>query len=119
MSADDSRFSRLEELLELAIDLQGSFAGVSLDDVMGRFGVSRRTATRMLGSVRRAVGAPGLLISQFNGEAAGQTVPHVHFHIIPRFPGLKLKAHAREKGDSDRLEQIAARIMGELDAQRG
>ncbi|HPG26539.1 MAG: WYL domain-containing protein [Spirochaetaceae bacterium] len=56
MSADDSRFSRLEELLELAIDLQGSFAGVSLDDVMTRFGVSRRTATRMLGSVRRAVG---------------------------------------------------------------
>ncbi|MCB1895747.1 MAG: HIT family protein [Zoogloeaceae bacterium] len=77
------------------------------------------TTKRVAAAVRRAVGAPGLLISQFNGEAAGQTVAHVHFHIIPRFPGLKLKAHAREKGDPDRLEQIAARIMGELDAQRG
>ncbi|MCB1917780.1 MAG: HIT family protein [Rhodocyclaceae bacterium] len=76
------------------------------------------TTKRVAAAVRRAVGAPGLLISQFNGEAAGQTVPHVHFHIIPRFPGLKLKAHGREKGDPDRLEQIAARIMSEVDAQR-
>lgn len=56
MSDDDLRFSRLEELLELALDLQGSFSGVTLDDIMSRFEVSRRTATRMLSSVRRAVG---------------------------------------------------------------
>lgn len=77
------------------------------------------TTRRVAAAVQRAVGAPGLLISQFNGEAAGQTVPHVHFHIIPRFPGLKLKAHGREKGDPDRLEQIAARVMSELDVARG
>lgn len=56
MSEDDLRFSRLEELLELALDLQGSLSGVTLDDIMSRFDVSRRTATRMLTSVRRAVG---------------------------------------------------------------
>jgi len=56
MAEDDLRFSRLEELLELALDLQGSLSGVTLDDIMSRFDVSRRTATRMLGSVRRAVG---------------------------------------------------------------
>jgi len=77
-----------------------------------------QTVRRVAAAVQRAVGAPGLLISQLNGEAAGQTVPHVHFHIIPRFPGLKLKAHGRERGDPDRLEQIAARIMTELDAAR-
>ncbi|MCB1955713.1 MAG: HIT family protein [Rhodocyclaceae bacterium] len=77
--------------------------------------VTRRVAA----AIQRAVGAPGLLISQFNGEAAGQTVPHVHFHIIPRFPGLKLKPHGREKADPDRLDQIAARITGELMAARG
>lgn len=63
MAADDLRFARLEQLLELALDLQGSFAGISLDDVMSRHGVSRRTATRMLTAVRRAVGE-----SQFESE---------------------------------------------------
>jgi predicted DNA-binding transcriptional regulator YafY len=56
MATDDLRFSRLEELLEIALDLQGSLSGRTLDDIMSRYGVSRRTATRMLGSVRRAVG---------------------------------------------------------------
>ncbi len=77
-----------------------------------------QTVRRVAAAVQRAVGAPGLLISQLNGEAAGQTVLHVHFHIIPRFPSLKLKPHGRERGDPDRLEQIAARIMTELDAAR-
>lgn len=76
------------------------------------------TVQRVAGAVQRAVGAPGLLISQLNGAAAGQTVAHVHFHVIPRFPGIKLRAHARERCDPDRLDQIAARIVGELDAQR-
>ena len=74
------------------------------------------TTRRVAAAVQRAVGAPGLLISQFNGEAAGQTVPHVHFHIIPRFPGLKLKSHGRERGDPDHLEQLAARVIAELQA---
>jgi len=63
MPADDLRFGRLEQLLELALDLQGSFAGIALDDVMSRYGVSRRTATRMLTAVRRAVGE-----AQFESE---------------------------------------------------
>jgi predicted DNA-binding transcriptional regulator YafY len=56
MGRDDLRFARLEELLQIAIDLQGSLSGLTLDDIMTRYAVSRRTATRMLGSVRRAVG---------------------------------------------------------------
>lgn len=56
MPADDARFARLEQLIEIALDLQGSLRGVGLDDVMTRYGVSRRTATRMLASVRRAIG---------------------------------------------------------------
>ncbi len=63
MPNDDLRFGRLEQLLELALDLQGSFGGVALDDVMTRYAVSRRTATRMLTAVRRAVGE-----AQFESE---------------------------------------------------
>ena len=53
MPEDDLRFGRLEQRLGLALDLQGSLAGITLDDVMSRFDVSRRTATRMLTAVRR------------------------------------------------------------------
>jgi histidine triad (HIT) family protein len=35
--------------------------------------------------VREAFQPDGVVISQFNGAAAGQTVPHIHFHIVPRY----------------------------------
>jgi len=56
VSADDARYLQLERLLELALQLQGSLSGCSIDDVVARFEVSRRTATRMLTAVRRALG---------------------------------------------------------------
>jgi histidine triad (HIT) family protein len=37
--------------------------------------------------VRRAVEAAGTTIGINNGDATGQTVPHVHVHIVPRWPG--------------------------------
>jgi len=37
--------------------------------------------------IKDAVGADGVLIQQFNGAAAGQTVFHLHVHVIPRRPG--------------------------------
>ena len=37
--------------------------------------------------VRRSVDAVGTTIGINNGEATGQTVPHVHVHIVPRWPG--------------------------------
>ena len=45
-----------------------------------------------------------------NGPAAGQTVFHMHFHILPRFEGLELKFHAREMEDFDLLEAHAEKI---------
>ena len=45
-----------------------------------------RAVTALAGPVRRAVGAAGSTIGINNGEATGQTVPHVHVHIVPRWP---------------------------------
>ncbi len=45
-----------------------------------------------------------------DGAAAGQTVPHVHFHVIPRRPGELLRLHATVKADPAHLSANAERI---------
>jgi len=69
-----------------------------------------RTTQRVAAAVKRAFEAPGILIVQTNGAAAGQSVPHVHFHVIPRRPGEALQMHAAKAADPGRLEQHAERI---------
>ena len=46
-----------------------------------------RTVVRLAGPVRAALGAAGTTIGINNGEATGQTIPHVHVHIVPRSEG--------------------------------
>ncbi len=45
-----------------------------------------RTVVRLAGPVRTALEAAGTTIGINNGEATGQTIPHVHVHIVPRWP---------------------------------
>ena len=58
-----------------------------------------RLTQRIARAVKTAMDVPGLLIAQTNGAAAGQTVPHLHFHIIPRRPGDPLLLHASTLAD--------------------
>src|SRR5262245_15695491 len=46
-----------------------------------------RLVRRLADPVRTAVGAAGTTIGVNNGEGSGQTLPHVHVHIVPRWPG--------------------------------
>ena len=69
-----------------------------------------RTVKRVAAAVREALNPDGMLIAQFNGAAAGQTVPHVHFHVIPRWEGVELRLHARDIADAAALESVAQRI---------
>jgi len=73
-----------------------------------------RTVQIMSRAVQVAMDAPGLLIAQLNGSAAGQTVPHIHMHILPRHDGLELAFHAREPADPSELEEIAKKIRAAL-----
>ena len=50
------------------------------------------------------------MLAQLNGAAAGQTVFHIHFHIIPALSGIDLKLHARDKADFEKLKALAAKI---------
>ncbi|UDG82627.1 HIT family protein [Candidatus Vallotia cooleyia] len=69
---------------------------------------------RVATAVRDALKPGGILVAQFNGEAAGQTVPHVHFHIIPRHAGKELRLHARVVTTIDKIEAVAQRIRAKL-----
>jgi histidine triad (HIT) family protein len=64
--------------------------------------------------IKEAVGAEGVLIQQFNGAAAGQTVFHLHVHIIPRKEGEALKPHAGKMEDQAVLAKTAEKIRAEL-----
>lgn len=45
-----------------------------------------QTVQVVAGRVTHALGAPALNVGFNDGRAAGQAVPHLHFHLIPRFP---------------------------------
>jgi histidine triad (HIT) family protein len=59
----------------------------------------------------------GVQIAQFNGAPAGQTVYHIHVHIIPRWDGAAPEAHGRGKADPQELEALQARLVKRVDAQ--
>jgi histidine triad (HIT) family protein len=66
-------------------------------------------------AVERALIPDGIVISQFNGAPAGQTIFHLHFHILPRFEGKPIGAHASGKqADMAELEKLATKIRSEL-----
>lgn len=53
----------------------------------------------------------GVQVAQFNGAPAGQTVYHIHMHVIPRFSGDNLDAHASGKAEPAELEKLQARLV--------
>lgn len=66
---------------------------------------------RVARAVRAALKPDGLVITQFNGQPAGQTVFHLHFHIIPRWDGVALGRHAGGgMADPAELKELAAQI---------
>jgi histidine triad (HIT) family protein len=73
------------------------------------------TTQRVARAVKKAFDAPGIMIAQLNGRGAGQSVFHIHFHIVPRYEGIDLRFHAREMADPRLLAEHAARIRASLD----
>ena len=69
---------------------------------------------RVARAVRAALNPDGLMISQFNGAPAGQTVFHLHVHIIPRWDGVALGRHAQGMADMEELKALAAEIAAEI-----
>jgi histidine triad (HIT) family protein len=72
------------------------------------------TVQRIARAVDKALHPGGILLKQYNREAAGQSVFHVHFHILPRWDGVALAPHGKVMVEADKLEPIAARIRSAL-----
>ncbi len=71
-----------------------------------------RTAARIAVAVRNALNPAGLSLVQANGTAAGQTVWHLHVHVLPRRDGdgLMLNWPRTGSADSARIAELADRI---------
>lgn len=85
---------------------------IAPDDLAVVAAAVQRTAR----AVTRALAPEGFSIMQFNGEAGGQTVFHLHFHIIPRWADRPMKGHGHAPlADVETLKALAGRIAAELD----
>lgn len=70
---------------------------------------------RVAKAVRAALNPDGIVVTQFNGAPAGQTIYHLHFHIIPRWNGVELGRHASGgMADMDELKALAAQIAAKI-----
>ena len=66
---------------------------------------------KVAAAVLEATGAQGFNVMQNNRLAAGQTVFHIHWHIIPRFEGDGLDMWAQGKyADGAAMQQMAAKV---------
>ena len=66
-------------------------------------------------AVKNGLAPDGMRIVQFNGAPAGQTVYHLHFHVIPAYEGVPLGRHASSGPEAmETLEATAAKIRAAL-----
>ncbi|PTE11975.1 HIT family protein [Mesorhizobium helmanticense] len=65
-------------------------------------------------AVKKTFGADGVTVMQFNEPASGQTVYHLHVHIIPRFEGVPLKPHSGQMEKPEILAENAGKIRAAL-----
>jgi histidine triad (HIT) family protein len=70
---------------------------------------------RVARAVKQAFGADGVTVVQFNEPASGQTVFHLHFHIIPRHEGVPLMPHSRAMEKPEVLAAHAEKIRKALE----
>jgi histidine triad (HIT) family protein len=70
---------------------------------------------RVTRAVRAALNPDGIVVTQFNGAPAGQTIYHLHFHIIPRWTGVDMSRHAGgAMADPAELKALAEQIAAKI-----
>lgn len=85
-----------------------------LDTPAASVAAAMTVVQRLAQAAPQAFGCPGVMVAQFNGAAAGQTVFHLHFHVIPRWPDRPYSAHAQRKADPVDLTTQATKLQTAL-----
>lgn len=67
------------------------------------------TVQKVMSAQKFTLGVKGIVLMQLNGKEAGQTVPHLHFHLIPEHLA-NLKGHSSEMGDMEQIKALAEKI---------
>ncbi|HEX4178216.1 MAG TPA: HIT family protein [Rhizomicrobium sp.] len=83
---------------------------LSADGLTAMMATTRKVAR----AVDKALGPDGIQLRQYNRAPAGQSIFHVHFHILPIREGVGLAPHGKVMVDAAKLEPIAAKIRSEL-----
>ena len=60
-------------------------------------------------AVKKGLNSEGITLFQLNGEGAGQTVPHIHFHVMPG-SYLNATGHGKVATSNEDIEAIAEKI---------
>ena len=74
-----------------------------------------KTTRLMALALRKAFAPQGIFVYQLNGAAAGQTVFHIHAHVVPRYEGIALRSHEAGMEEQKLLEQQAQQIRSALE----
>jgi histidine triad (HIT) family protein len=74
-----------------------------------------RTTQKIARAVKKGLEAPGIMLAQLNGAGAGQSVFHVHFHVIPRGGGADFRLHARQMEKPEKLRALAEKIKAAIE----
>ena len=69
---------------------------------------------RLARAVKDATGADGIQLVQYNEAPAGQSVFHLHFHLIPAYEGIALGRHGQGRADDGELQALAKSIAAHL-----
>ena len=64
-------------------------------------------------AIEKGLGVDGIVLMQLSGAAAGQTVPHIHFHLVPTSLH-NLGKHAAQMGDQEKIRAQAEKIKAAL-----
>jgi histidine triad (HIT) family protein len=72
------------------------------------------TVQKVTRAARAALRPDGITVIQFNGAVAGQTIFHLHFHVMPRWEGVPPGAHGRGQADPAELAELAAAIRAQI-----
>ena len=109
--------------LDIMPSTEGHTLVVTKEPAPDLFGITPQGLCKLMGVVQKlapkiahAVGADGIRIQQFNGTPAGQTVFHLHVHILPIKEGVAVKPHVQGTADPDALAKTAEKIRNVLAA---